>query len=413
MKKLLIIGYVWPEPTASAAGTRIIQLISRFTNHGYQVYFGSPGTRQKSAFNLEEMGVMLTDIELNNSSFDSFIKELDPEMVIFDRFMMEEQFGWRVAEYCPNALRVLDTEDLHSLRNARQMAIKQKVKFDRDYWLGFELTKRELASIYRSDLSVIISEAEMELLKSVPVNHRLLSYLPFLQNPVSEKKRHQLPDFESRSHFVCVGNFLHAPNRDAVEYLKAVLWPLIRQQLPDAELYVYGAYMPDKTRQLQEIKTGFYLKGFADNIATVMQKARVCLAPLRFGAGLKGKLVDAMQNGTPCVMTTIASEGMFGAMEANGIITDEPQHFADAASQVYRNEALWEKYQSYGFDILEKRFEGVKHFSMFLEKAVKIKAGLKQHRTQNVIGQMLQLHSMKSTKYMAKWIEAKNKTEHP
>ena len=99
--------------------------------------------------------------------------------------------------------------------------------------------------------------------------------------------------------------------------------------MPHAELHVYGSYAQQKALQLHQPKEGFYIKGFAENVNSAMQSAKICLAPLRFGAGLKGKLIDAMKNGTPCIMSTIASEGMFGDIEENGCIEDNPEAFAE------------------------------------------------------------------------------------
>ena len=111
MKKLLIIGYVWPEPNSSAAGSHMLQLIAFFQAQGYVVTFTSPAQQTEHMVDLTDIGVFVEPITLNCDSFDTFIAQLQPDIVLFDRFMMEEQFGWRVAEHCPNALRILDTED--------------------------------------------------------------------------------------------------------------------------------------------------------------------------------------------------------------------------------------------------------------------------------------------------------------
>jgi hypothetical protein len=124
MKKLLVIGYVWPEPNSSAAGSRMLQLIESFQADGYQVTYASPAQASEHAINFQAAHITAVNIELNNSSFDEFIVKLDPNVVMFDRFMMEEQFAWRVEKHCPHALRVLDTEDLHCLRFARQALAK-------------------------------------------------------------------------------------------------------------------------------------------------------------------------------------------------------------------------------------------------------------------------------------------------
>ena len=191
-KNLLIIGFVWPEPKSSADGSRMMQLIAVFQSQNYQITFASSCGKSDNAFNLESIGIKQVNIELNNSSFDVFIKNLNPNIVLFDRFMTEEQFGWRVAEHCPNALRILDTEDLHGLRKGRQQAFKDNKPFDRPYLFN-DTAKRELASIYRSDLSLIISKAEIIILQShFKVDESLLIYLPFMLDKISKENIEKL-----------------------------------------------------------------------------------------------------------------------------------------------------------------------------------------------------------------------------
>ena len=105
--------------------------------------------------NLNELGMLAETNQLNHDSFDDYIKALKPNMVLFDRFMIEEQFGWRVTEQCPNAIKILDTEDLHSLRKTRQEAFKKNIEFTENMLLSSEIAKREMASIYRCDVSLL------------------------------------------------------------------------------------------------------------------------------------------------------------------------------------------------------------------------------------------------------------------
>ena len=410
-KNLLIIGFVWPEPKSSAAGSRMLQLIDVFQAENYQITFASPCAKSDNAFNLKDINVSQISIELNNASFDGFVKNLNPNVVLFDRFMMEEQFGWRVAEQCPNALRILDTEDLHCLRKGRHQAFKDRKPFDAPY-LYSDIAKREIASIYRCDLSLIISEAEMDVLKQqFKVDDALLLYLPFMLENVSQKEVKSSPNFESRNHFITIGNFLHDPNYNAVLYLKETIWPLIRKKLPKAELHIYGAYASQKVNQLQNPKEGFLIKGFADSVGTVMQSARVCLAPIRFGAGLKGKLVDAMKNGTPVITTGIGAEGMFGNLEANGFIEDDAEAFAEKAIQLYDDENTWQVFQANGFQIINTRFDKSKYQKRLIDEVSKLMNEIHQHRLKNFTGQILQHHALQSTKFMSKWIEEKHKND--
>lgn len=411
-KKVLIIGHVWPEPKSSAAGSRMMQLIEFFQAQDYEVVFSTACAKSVNAFNLASLAIRTEVIELNSSSFDTFVRKLNPEIVIFDRFMSEEQFGWRVYEGCPNALRILDTEDLHCLRKGRQMALKDLRPFD-DFYLFNETAKREIASIYRCDLSLIISEAEMKLLKNqFKVDDSLLFYLPFLRTPISKENTRKLPSFQNRSQFMTIGNFLHEPNYNAILYLKETIWPLIRRQLPQAELHIYGAYASQRVTQLHSEREGFIIKGYAEDVNDVMQLAKVCLAPLRFGAGLKGKVVDAMQNGTPSVMTSIAAEGIFG-YKMNGCVEDNPEDFAKSAVELYQNEKLWTEKQQFGFEVLNQRFNKDVFYLKFISSIEEMLLQLQNHRMKNFTGQLLQHHSLQSTKYMSKWIEEKNEKHNP
>lgn len=407
-KKLVVIGFVWPEPKSSAAGSRLLQLIAQFQNQNYEVTFVSAAKTSQNSFNFESTSVTTQNILLNDASFDVFISELNPDAVLFDRFMTEEQYGWRVAEQCPNALRILDTEDFHGLRKARQLALKQNEAVTIAH-LQNDITKREIASIYRCDLSLIISEAEVKILtQQFKIDENLVHYLPFLLDPISEKQIAQLPTFSARQHFVTIGNFLHAPNYDAVLYLKQRIWPVIKQQLPKAELHIYGAYEAQKITQLNNVKDRFLIKGFAEDVNVVMQNAKVCMAALRFGAGLKGKLTDAMQNGTPCAMSGIAAEGMFNNLEPNGYIEDKPEIFAKKAIMLYTNSEIWNTKQNNGYKVLNQRFNKFNFETDFALKIKHIAKNLKAHRQANFMGQLVMHHSMQSTKYMSKWIEVKN-----
>ncbi len=192
-------------------------------------------------------------------------------------------------------------------------------------------------------------------------------------------------------------------------YCTETIWPLIKKKFPKAELHIYGAYESHKISQLHNEKEGFFIKGFAEDVNKVMQNAKVCLAPLRFGAGLKGKLTDAMQNGTPCVMSTIAAEGMFGELEPNGFIEDHPDRFAERAVTLYHEVDVWNKAQLNGFKVLNNRFNKIDFESVFSNRITELLKDLKSLRQNNFIGQLLRHQTLRSTKYMSKWIEEKNK----
>lgn len=409
IEKVLIIGSVWPEPDSSAAGSRMMQLIELFQTQNWQVTFASIATPSEFMFDVESIGVMKECIQLNSHTFDDLIKKLQPSMVVFDRFMTEEQFGWRIAEHCPEALRILDTEDLHSLRYARQKALKQNKIFEFDDLLKEDMAKREIASILRSDLSLIISSFELDILKSIfKIDSSLIHYLPFMLDNMAQNDLDKMPSFEERKHFVSIGNFLHEPNWDAVQYLKKEIWPIIRKQLPDVELHVYGAYPSQKVFELHNEKEGFIIKGRALNANEVISSARLLLAPIRFGAGLKGKLIQAMLCGTPSVTSSVGAESMHGNLEWSGFVSNDIQGFCSSAVQLYTREEEWMQAQHRGIDIINLCYDKKIFGSELIHKIKELNSNLYQHRLHNFMGAVIQHQTLSSTKYMSKWIEAKN-----
>jgi glycosyltransferase involved in cell wall biosynthesis len=421
---VLIIGYVWPEPRSSAASGHMMQLITCFLEQGWQITFSSPATEGEHKADLAALGITEVNIELNNSSFDVFISELQPNIVLFDQFMMEEQFGWRVEKHCPDALRILETSDLQSLRNARHQRLKNHLKKDPDSddltdlfsrsshaifspMAASDLAQREIAAIYRADISLMISDVEIDLLVDqfkLPVT--LLHWCPLMLDGTPSSAR----PFEERAHFLSIGNFRHAPNWDAVLWMKNTIWPLIRQQLPSAQLHIYGAYTPPKATALHNAAQGFHVMNWAEDALEVMSRARVCLAPLRFGAGIKGKIVDAMLCGTPNVTTPIGAEAMAGELPWSGAIGSSASAIADAAVELYRDKALWTQAQANGWAIINARYQYQQHCASLIARIEACRQNLQQHRIDNFTGAMLRHHHHKSTQYMAQWIEAKNRT---
>lgn len=403
MKHLVIIGTVFPEPNSTAAGTRMLQLIEFFQKEEYKITFLSSASVSDFSFDLNALTIEMKNIQLNDSSFDKLISELKPDVVIFDRFITEEQFGWRVSEQCPNTIKILDTEDLHFLRKARETVFKKDRKFTEDDLIS-DIAKREIASILRCDLSLIISEYEMNLLvEKFRIEKDILFYLPMFGVTKPSKKT-----FSERKNFISIGNFLHEPNWQTVLKLKK-LWPKIRKKLPDAEMHIYGAYASDKAKQLHSEKEKFLIKGRAETVEEVFSKTKVLLAPIPFGAGIKGKLLESMRYGLPNITSFIGAEGMNGNMEWNGFIADNDEDFVEKAAELYTDENLWYKAQQAGYQLLEKRFNKEKFLPDFSEKLKIISATLQEHRNKNFFGQILQHHTLQSTKYMSKWIEEKHK----
>ncbi|MUH36796.1 glycosyltransferase [Zobellia amurskyensis] len=409
---LLVIGFTWPEPASTAAGNRMLQLLDFFKSKGYAIVFASTASKTELSLNLDALEIESKSIVLNDSGFDTFIKDLNPKIVLFDRFLTEEQFGWRVSENVPNALKILDTEDLHSLRKVREVSHKKGIPFSTKTWLQEDITKREVASVLRCDLSLMVSTFEMQLLtQTLKLDQSLLLHLPFLLGNISSVEQESWLKFSERENFICIGNGKHAPNVDAVLWLYQEIWPLIRKALPKAQVAVYGAYLPQQVKELHKPEIGFLVKGWAEDANKVLSHSRINLATLRFGAGIKGKLTTVMQNGTPSVTTSIGAEGMYDGLPWSGAIAETPIEIAREAIQLYTCEKDWLEAQQNGIVLVNELYNKEKLSERLAIVLEHLHQNLEEHRIHNFMGSLLGHQTMQSTKYLSKWIEEKNKKE--
>ena len=407
-KTLLFLASNWPEPASSAAGARTLQLLDLFLEDGWDITLMTAAEKRPHSALLPE-SVTALPLKLNSETMDPVFKRIAPDLVWFDRFMLEEQYGWRIAAVCPKAKRLLDTIDLHSLREIRKTALHQNREPDISDWFC-DTAMRELASIYRSDLSLLISDAEEEILtQELDLAKRLLHVTPFLLTPEEQLLSGTLPGFTQREHFITIGNFRHPPNADSVRVLYEEIWPELSARCPEAELHVYGADLTPALQEHHQPGKRFHIKGRAEDALEVLSSARVCLAPLRFGAGLKGKLLDAMRAGTPSVTSAIGAEGMQGAFDWPGAVEDDPKAFVNAAAELYENQMTWDTAQGKIEPLLVGRFNKQTHGPLFIKRIHELLEASRNSSADQLTGALLRHHQHRSTEYMSRWIEEKNR----
>ena len=402
---ILFIGHLWPEPTSSAAGYRTLALLKALSKY-WSLHFACAAEQTEYCADLKALDIISHEIKLNDSDFDQLVIDLKPSIVFYDRFISEEQFAPRVQQHSPESINVIDTQDLHFLRRARHKALSSH----QDIQLQTDDAIREIAAILRSDLSLIISSYEMQLLiKQFNLSTELLHFCPFM---LSTDNQPVTTDFNERKNFVMIGNFLHPPNWDAVQWCYQSIWPQIRAQLPEAKIHIYGAYTPDKAQQLHQPDKGFFIKGRADNALETLAKYRVNLAALRFGAGIKGKIADGFMAGTPCVTTPIGQEGMADNLPWGGLITEDSNNgaqIADKAIQLYKDQSLWKQCSENGHQIIKQKFNESQHAEQLIIRIKQLEENLSQQRKNNFYGQILRHNLYRSQYFMSKWIEEKNK----
>lgn len=419
---VFFIGFVWPEITSTAASQNIVSYLRVFANAGYKVHFASAAQRSQFSTDLKKLNVRCHDIALNCDSFNQLISGIAPDIVVFDRFLTEEQFGWRVISAAPKALRIMDCEDLHFLRAARQQFYKN-TGFQPDraeylnpdailapkhrHYLYNDLTCREMACVYRCDLILTLSAFEQKILIShfnVPESNVLL--LPYLIE--GQEFQQQADALRARKDFISIGNFRHAPNIDAVNVLVQYLWPTIHQAIPEAACHIYGAYLPPKIKHLHNPKKGLHVHGHVEDHFSVLNKARVLLAPIQFGAGVKGKIIDALSCGLPSITTPIGVEGIHFD-HWPGSVVDKRETFIQSAINTYRSsdeEML--NMQQMMQHILMQNFDTQANTVRLLNSIDDAVNELDDKRSANFMQQLVSHHSLQTHQYMSQWIAAKN-----
>jgi len=259
-----------------------------------------------------------------------------------------------VRRHAPQARLVFDTVDLHYLRERRAAALAGDRTLDK---LAARTRRQELAMVAAADATLVVSPVERDLLmREVPgARVEVLSNVHRIAGP-------GLP-FAQRRDLVFVGGFRHPPNADAVVWFAREIFPLIRAQAPDIRFHVIGGDVPDEVAVLAA-QPGVHVHGHLPDIAPYMDGARVAVAPLRFGAGVKGKINLSMAHGQPVVATSCAIEGMHLRDGVDVLVADEPRAFAQAVLRLHAEPALWESLARNGLANVER------HFSMEAARGV-------------------------------------------
>jgi hypothetical protein len=421
-KKALFLVYAWPSESQSAAGLRTKNIIKTLLSQNYEVTAGGISKLNSASEDLSSLGVHILTLAANTSDLENFLTKNSFELIFFDRFVLFEQFAWKAKKVSPESLFILDTQDLHCLRISRQLCHQKNIPWEPDWlWpdklkeekhpdLCAEIKKiviREVCCIYQADLTLLISDAEQKILENKGLPPSLLHVMRF--HYASSLKK-TLP-FQERFGFSFIGNFRHAPNEAAALRLFS-LWPQIRRHLPEAKIFLYGAFISKKITQLHNPQTGFFVEGFCENAISALEKTRVLLAPLEFGAGIKGKLFDAFCSATPVMTTPIGAEGMHEGMAFPGEISEltskemDQDIWIQKAIALHQNPILWEEKSLQAKELLSALYDEGKLQKDFLDRLDQINA---EKKSRSLFSAILWENQFQSTKYLSRWIELKNK----
>jgi GT2 family glycosyltransferase len=246
--------------------------------------------------------------------------------------------------YCPQAKIVFHTSDLHFRRYERQAEMDDSPKLREDAAI---LKERELSAIRRVDATIVHSSLEKELLdEMLGWKDRSPIFVLGWTIPIQGTST----PFRERDGIVFVGGYQHDPNVDAVDFFVRDVFPAVREKLPNARFLIVGSKAPDRFRTFGV--DGVEFIGYVEELAPVLDRCRISVAPLRYGAGTKGKIYTSLSHGLPCVSTTVGAEGMNLTHEIDVLVADAPADFAAQVVRLHEDEALWSRMSENGYKFL-------------------------------------------------------------
>jgi GT2 family glycosyltransferase/glycosyltransferase involved in cell wall biosynthesis len=347
-RRVLFVEEGMLTPDEDSGSLRTARLLREMKALGCHVTF-LPETleaREPGAGDLRRLG-----IEVLHAPYCGSVEEVlaeraaEYDVIVLARHAVAGRHIDSVRRHAPAALLVFDTLDLHHLRERRRAIVES----DEAAALGAEeIRQRELDCVRRSDLTWVVSAVERGILeRDVP---GAIVHVQTNIHPLSAA----VTPFAQREGLLFVGGYRHPPNVDAAVWLRREIWPLLRERLPGVPLYLLGSGMPDAVRALGT--DGVEAIGYVPDLDPWLDRCRVALSPLRYGAGVKGKVNHAMSRGLPVVATSASIEGMHLADGEDVLVADDPRGFADAVARLYRDEALWLRLSRGGRANVERHF---------------------------------------------------------
>ena len=348
-KQVLIIDAQTPRPDHDSGSLRLVNLMRLLREEGAHVVF-LPADRHRVepyATQLQHLGVEVWHAPFAARS-PAWLREHGPrfDAVMVSRHYIASEFLPLLRAHAPQARLIFDTVDLHYLRERRGAELSADASLAR----AAERTRLlELDVIAKSDVTLVVSGIERDLLRHDAPEARveLLSNLHRISGAGQP--------FAQRRDLVFVGGFRHPPNVDAVRWFAADVFPQIRARLPEVQFHCIGSHTPPEIEALAALP-GVIVHGHVADIAPYMDGGRIAIAPLRYGAGVKGKINLSMAHGQPVVATACAVEGMHLCDGDTVLVADDPQAFADAVVRLYEDEALWNTLAKNGLESVARNF---------------------------------------------------------
>ncbi len=346
--RVLVIDACMLTPDHDAGSLRMQAILEILTSLRCKVTFVADNLeyRQPYVSQLQRRGVEVLFHPYSNSIAELLARrggEFD--IVVMSRHYVAVKHIDAVRTFANGAMVVFDTVDLHFLRTERQAELEGSAAA---HAAARAKREEELALIRRADVTLVVSPFEQALLTELVPDARVM-VLSTIQELLPGGK-----PFAEREGLVFIGGFQHPPNTDAVLWYAREILPRVREALPGAKTYVVGSNVPTNVRSLAA--EDFIVTGYVPDVTSYFTGCRASIAPLRYGAGVKGKINLAMSYGLPVIATTPSIEGMHLNPGDDVLVADDPEGFAAEIVRAYRDEALWHRLAAGGRDNIRKHF---------------------------------------------------------
>lgn len=347
-RHIIVIDALAPDPTRDAGSVQVTNIMRLLRSMGWRVTFMADN-RQATAEEIALLGRygVETLCKPHSPSLSTWLKHEGPRLdaAMLCRYYVADTNLPLFRRMAPAAKVLFDTEDLHFVREERTARHLGSASLLRQAGAS---RQRELTLVRQADATLVVSPVEQALLlEAVPGANVLL--LPNMHEAPGSRR-----PFTERSGLVFVGGCGHPPNEDAARWLTGELWPRLHRERPDLVLHLIGD-MPEHLRR-EFGGEGIVIHGRVPDIEPWMQGSRVALAPLRIGAGVKGKVNTAMSHGLPVVASSVAAEGMRLQNGVNVLLADDASQFAEAVIQLHDTQALWERLSSASVEHVRAHF---------------------------------------------------------
>ena len=260
-----------------------------------------------------------------------------------------------VRRYCRRARVLFNTVDLHYVREARQAELEQSKQLAK---AARHTRRREFMVMRKATATIVISEHERAIVRQAQPRLQIVA-LPYIRQVADS-----IPAYRERRDILFIGSFRFEPNIDAVCHFVRAVWPQVRAALPEIGFHVAGSDMPDCILALAA-EPGVRILGHVEDLTALLDSCRITVAPLRFGAGIKGKIGTSLSHGVPCVATPLAAEGMDLKEREEIMLGDDPAAFAQAVIDLYQDEALWERISGKGLELFRREFSFARGMERF------------------------------------------------